>query len=97
MASDELGLGVTNLEVNVCWALLRSQEAGRLAVLIADRPEIFPINYVVDHGTVVFRTATGIKLASEAGSGKAGMIESSSAAGHAASWAARARSLMACS
>jgi uncharacterized protein len=63
MASDELGLGVTNLEVNVCWALLRSQEAGRLAVLIADRPEIFPINYVVDHGTVVFRTAEGTKLA----------------------------------
>jgi uncharacterized protein len=47
----------------VCWALLRSQEAGRLAVLIADRPEIFPINYVVDHGTVVFRTAEGTKLA----------------------------------
>ena len=30
---------------------------------IADRPEIFPINYVVDHGTVVFRTAEGTKLA----------------------------------
>ena len=30
---------------------------------IADRPEIFPINFVVDHGTVVFRTAEGTKLA----------------------------------
>ena len=28
-----------------------------------DRPEIFPINYVVDRGAVVFRTAAGTKLA----------------------------------
>ena len=63
MAADEPGPGVTNLEVNACWALLRSHEVGRLAVSIADRPEIFPVNYVVDHGTVVFRTAEGTKLA----------------------------------
>ena len=63
MAANEPGPGETHLEVNVCWALLRSQEVGRLAVSIADRPEIFPINFVVDHGTVVFRTAEGTKLA----------------------------------
>ena len=63
MVADEPGPGVTHLAVNVCWALLRSHEVGRLAVSIADRPEIFPINYVVDHGTVVFRTAEGTKLA----------------------------------
>jgi uncharacterized protein len=64
MAADEPGPGpgVTHLEANACWALLRSHEVGRLAVLIDDRPEIFPINYVVDHGTVVFRTAEGTKL-----------------------------------
>ena len=66
MAADEPRPGVTNLEVNVCWALLRSHEVGRLAVSIADRPEIFPINYIVDHGTVVFRTAEGTKLAGAA-------------------------------
>ena len=63
MAVDEAGSGVTDLPANACWALLRSQEVGRLAVSIADRPEIFPVNYVVDHGTVVFRTAEGTKLA----------------------------------
>jgi uncharacterized protein len=63
MAANEPGSGETHLEVNVCWALLRSQEVGRLAVSIAARPEIFPINFVVDHGTVVFRTAEGTKLA----------------------------------
>jgi hypothetical protein len=63
MAADEPSPGVTDLAVNVCWALLRSHEVGRLAISTADRPEIFPINYVVDRGTVVFRTAEGTKLA----------------------------------
>ena len=30
---------------------------------ITNHPDIFPINYVVDRGTVVFRTAEGTKLA----------------------------------
>jgi uncharacterized protein len=63
MAADEPGSGMTDLDAHACWALLRSHEVGRLAVVIADRPEIFPINYVVDHGTVVFRTSEGTKLA----------------------------------
>lgn len=54
--------GITVLDVDECWALLRANEVGRLAVAIANRPDIFPINYVVDHGTVVFRTAEGTKL-----------------------------------
>jgi uncharacterized protein len=66
MAVDEAGSGVTDLPANACWALLRTQEVGRLAVSIADRPEIFPVNYVVDHGTIVFRTAEGTKLAGAA-------------------------------
>ena len=63
MAAEEPARGVAYLEANDCWALLRSHEVGRLAVSIGDRPDIFPINYVVDHGTVVFRTAEGTKLA----------------------------------
>jgi hypothetical protein len=63
MVADEPGSGMMDLDGHACWALLRSHEVGRLAVVIADRPEIFPINYVVDHGTVVFRTSEGTKLA----------------------------------
>ncbi|MGD9527333.1 MAG: pyridoxamine 5'-phosphate oxidase family protein [Pseudonocardia sp.] len=63
MAADEPVPGVANLAPNDCWALLRSGDVGRLAVVIAGRPDIFPINYVVDHGTVVFRTAEGTKHA----------------------------------
>ena len=55
--------GMTIHEPDVCWNLLRSAEVGRLAVSIKDQPDIFPINFVVDHGTVVFRTAEGTKLA----------------------------------
>jgi nitroimidazol reductase NimA-like FMN-containing flavoprotein (pyridoxamine 5'-phosphate oxidase superfamily) len=51
------------LEVNECWMLLRSCEVGRLAVSIAEHPDIFPVNFVVDHGSIVFRTAEGTKLA----------------------------------
>jgi len=32
-------------------------------VSISDLPDIFPINYIVDRGTVVFRSAEGTKLA----------------------------------
>ena len=60
MTSDHLG--VTMLPTNECLDLLRSQVVGRLAVSIDHYPDIFPLNYVVDHGTIVFRTAEGTKL-----------------------------------
>jgi nitroimidazol reductase NimA-like FMN-containing flavoprotein (pyridoxamine 5'-phosphate oxidase superfamily) len=57
------GAGVEVLTPDQCWALLRSAEVGRLAVSIVNRPDIFPVNHIVDHGSVVFRTAEGTKLA----------------------------------
>jgi nitroimidazol reductase NimA-like FMN-containing flavoprotein (pyridoxamine 5'-phosphate oxidase superfamily) len=56
-------LGMTVLASNDCLELLRSNVVGRLAVSITDHPDIFPVNYVVDHGCIVFRTAEGTKLA----------------------------------
>jgi nitroimidazol reductase NimA-like FMN-containing flavoprotein (pyridoxamine 5'-phosphate oxidase superfamily) len=55
--------GMTVLETNECWELLRGADVGRLAVAIANAPDIFPVNFVVDHGSIVFRTAEGTKLA----------------------------------
>jgi nitroimidazol reductase NimA-like FMN-containing flavoprotein (pyridoxamine 5'-phosphate oxidase superfamily) len=46
-----------------CLELLRTQEVGRLGVIAGDRPEIFPVNYVVESGEVMFRTDPGTKLA----------------------------------
>ena len=45
-----------------CWERLRQEAYGRLAVVGADGPEIYPINALVDHGTIVFRTTAGTKL-----------------------------------
>ncbi|MFI7528751.1 pyridoxamine 5'-phosphate oxidase family protein [Nocardia salmonicida] len=53
---------VRELAVDECWGLLRVGEVGRLAVWVEDHPEIFPLNYAVDHGTLVFRTARGTKM-----------------------------------
>lgn len=50
-----------------CWELLRQGVIGRLAVVTDEGPDIFPINYVVDHGSIVFRTAAGRKFSSSAG------------------------------
>ncbi len=49
--------GPQALSESTCLALLRSVEVGRVAVLHNGQPMIFPINFVVDHGCVVFRTA----------------------------------------
>jgi uncharacterized protein len=53
---------VTELSTDRCWELLRSVDVARLAVIVDGHPDIFPVNYVVDSGTVVFRTAAGTKL-----------------------------------
>ncbi|MFK8024385.1 MAG: pyridoxamine 5'-phosphate oxidase family protein [Ilumatobacter sp.] len=49
-----------------CWSLLEATSVGRLAVNVAGKPDIFPINYVVDGACLVFRTGAGTKLAAAA-------------------------------
>ena len=53
---------VEELSESACWALLRTTSVGRLAVWVDDHPDIFPLNYAVDHGTVVFRSRAGTKV-----------------------------------
>jgi len=55
--------GMQILDDDACWDLLRSQPVGRLAVAIAGEVEIFPINYLVHEGQIVFKSAQGSKLA----------------------------------
>ena len=67
-AQDSQGAGtVRELASNEALALLRQSPVGRLAVVVDGQPDIFPVNYVADHGTVVFRTAEGTKLAGAVG------------------------------
>ena len=53
---------VTVLTPDECWAMLREEEFGRLAYRLVDELHITPINYAVDAGTLLFRTAEGNKL-----------------------------------
>src|SRR5699024_4987108 len=56
-----------HLAVHQSLELLRSAPVGRLAVVIDGEPALFPVNHVVDRGTVVFRTGAGMKLAAATG------------------------------
>jgi len=58
--------GGTILPVHECWDLLKSVALGRLVTCVDGRPEIFPVNFVAQHRTVLFRTAEGTKLSSTA-------------------------------
>ncbi len=55
--------GLEELSEDQCWALLADERVGRLAVSVANRPDIFPVNYRLDGSTVVVKTAPGFKLA----------------------------------
>ncbi|MEP6648860.1 MAG: pyridoxamine 5'-phosphate oxidase family protein [Lapillicoccus sp.] len=70
MTSQETTQETTETEVlspNECWELLRDSVVGRLAVTVEGNPDIFPVNPIVDHGTIVFRTTAGTKLAATKG------------------------------
>ena len=62
MARDAHGLLM--LSEDDCLRLLAEHplHIGRVAVIADGYPLILPVNYRVDHGTVVFRTAIGTKL-----------------------------------
>ena len=53
---------VTELSQEECWQMLREEELGRLAFRMVDEVHIAPVNFAVDHDTLLFRTAGGEKL-----------------------------------
>jgi uncharacterized protein len=57
---------ISILSETECWNLMGTVELGRLVTCVDGRPEIFPVNFVVQHRTVLFRTAEGTKLVSSA-------------------------------
>jgi nitroimidazol reductase NimA-like FMN-containing flavoprotein (pyridoxamine 5'-phosphate oxidase superfamily) len=63
---SEANQPVSILPETECWNLLSSAALGRLVTSVDGQPEIFPINFVVQRHTVLFRTAEGTKLVSAA-------------------------------
>jgi nitroimidazol reductase NimA-like FMN-containing flavoprotein (pyridoxamine 5'-phosphate oxidase superfamily) len=64
---DQMNRTDMELSAHDSWVLLRQAVVGRLALIVDDQPDIFPVNYKVDHGSVLFRTAQGRKLAGAVG------------------------------
>ena len=57
---------ISILSETECRNLLSSVALGRLVTSVDGQPEIFPVNFVAQHRTVLFRTAEGTKLVSAA-------------------------------
>lgn len=54
---------IKHLTPEECWALLKANTLGRMALAAGGQLDIFPINYHADGTTLLFRTAPGTKLA----------------------------------
>lgn len=54
--------GIEVMDRAECLRMLRTDDVGRVAVVDAGHPVIFPVNYAVDGEHIVFRTAEGTKL-----------------------------------
>ena len=53
---------VTVVGDDEAWKLLGSVSLGRLVTYFGGQLEIFPVNFAVQNGTLLFRTAEGTKL-----------------------------------
>ena len=51
-----------SLTMDQCWALLDTEVVGRVALIVDNHPEIFPVNFVLERRAIAFRTAGGTKL-----------------------------------
>ncbi|BDY26421.1 MULTISPECIES: pyridoxamine 5'-phosphate oxidase family protein [Mycolicibacterium] len=60
------GAPVSILSDRESWGLLGSVSLGRLVTTVDNEAHIFPVNFVVQHHTILFRTAEGTKLISAA-------------------------------
>ena len=60
MTEDDGGLSV--LDEDECMRLLSGVRIGRLGVTIGAVPAVFPVNFALVDGAIVFRTGTGTKL-----------------------------------
>ena len=63
---SDTGDPITILSESESWNLLASVALGRLVTCVDGQAEIFPVNFVVQRHTVLFRTAEGTKLVSTA-------------------------------
>ncbi|MDZ7676074.1 MAG: pyridoxamine 5'-phosphate oxidase family protein [Acidimicrobiales bacterium] len=54
--------GLVRMDEEACWEFLEHHHLGRIAFVRHHRPLVYPVNYVIDDESVVFRTSPGSKL-----------------------------------
>ncbi len=54
--------GLEYIARDECIRLLEGRRLGRVAVTVAGRPLVLPVNYAMDNGSIVFRTDSGTKF-----------------------------------
>jgi len=62
---------IQDLDAEECFELMSSKTVGRIAFCTVDGPVVLPVNFVVHHGTVVFRTAPHNTIARHVRDGRA--------------------------
>ena len=62
MDEREITHELEELSETECLRLLRRHSLGRIALVVDEKPQIFPINYALQDRIIVFRTAPGTKL-----------------------------------
>jgi nitroimidazol reductase NimA-like FMN-containing flavoprotein (pyridoxamine 5'-phosphate oxidase superfamily) len=75
----------TRLEIldrEECDQLMADHHIGRIAVVVGGQPLVFPVNYVLHDGAIVFRTARGTKLFGAVGHPVAFQIDANDAMYH---------------
>ncbi|MCP3934156.1 MAG: pyridoxamine 5'-phosphate oxidase family protein [Actinomycetia bacterium] len=55
--------GLEEIDEDQCWSLASQRSVGRLAVAIGNKPDVFPVNFVIHERTIIVKTAAGLKLA----------------------------------
>ena len=61
-------MALQTLSDDECWEHLHAHRFGRIAIVVAGLPKIFPVNYAAGDGAIVFRSDPGSKLVHGPGS-----------------------------
>lgn len=62
MTKPPVDSSVMQMPSHECWAAMRTVNLGRLGFSVDVEQELFPLNYVVDQGTIVFRTSSSSRI-----------------------------------
>lgn len=62
MDSTPRGRRLVAIAEEECWRLVGTRRWGRLLVVVADHPELFPVDHLVDGRSLLVRTEEGTKL-----------------------------------